>query len=1131
MAAAGATTARSLNLVLSLVRALCAAGLACGFVGCTSPVPNVAPQPLPRCPVTGVTAAEEQALQGADAGAQESARVAPGASSGAIPSTAAGTSTSAATSAATSATSGATSSAAQTAAQTAAPTASTSAAPSASTSAAPSTASSAAPRTASGAASSAQEDAGDSARARPSVEGAAHALEEREAPPHLRAEVFSDPVKWEWSVREYARDFEARSGVLFAARESEDPQLQRFVLEVLARVASSSPAQRRLVGRMAMIYLLGQSDSSVRADVRLAQMEALCSTRTGVRLTDCWPAETSAAAVDSNALASAHASPRLREASARALRFFGADEAEHWLLELSADSDPRVRAAAVASLALRIADGVAPPHTLVNLWRTLASPSARSTQVEALLVFEAARLPLPALDALVQSLREEEASLDGTLVGGALEALRIRAGAEADAASLLAAWIDGSDEARALRGMFLRAAREDLARGGRLAALVGERLADAPSEEHFEALFEIALEALDPRELAALALRAPRFDESRRAQLWERLRGRAIDWTPAQLAPWLDPSARELETRRAVTDWIGAAAVARRSPVLENALRVALKDPALDVAWVAFIGLCDVDDAARWDNELHAAWRRFDGDVQLELAARLPRSRPLAAFRGDVLRLGALGGDAQRTALELAAPFGPDAELASSLAEWIERARSEWSSEPVDRAAELRLAGLARTYAKLAPDGGEGLLEQLTLWAAGRSDEVGKVSLALLGRRPSTQTRLERWLAAEVPSRLRIEAALALAVAGQSAAGEWLRRDFATSDLQLKGRTVDALGALGDEPSRAFLAALALDPRAEQQLRLRALEVAARLEPPLLETLAAATHDKQHELALGAWKPYLAAGGDVARAALRARIEALRAAPPDGDAELRAAELGELFRRAAEAALFDDELVAAWRARLDAQAAADLRERFDAQSEPRVEFSYGPELAYGRRLARERRLLAALARDERWRWWDASALEALGAAAAEEGDDATAQTLLEAAHVALLGEPRGTLRENRLFALRFRQLALAEQRADWAACEHFAAELFDAVRTRGVGERTFERLFGGLEPRERVDGVARLGAALHLARARVALASGSLEAAGAARDAAATFATRSTVAEAALANFEREWDARAPRER
>ncbi|MBL8802530.1 MAG: hypothetical protein JNN27_11065 [Planctomycetes bacterium] len=1084
-----------MSLGLSLARACCAASLVCGFVGCTSPVPNLAPPAVPRCPVTGVTVADEQALQSADSGAQAPERVQQGAASSTASSE------------------------------------SSSPSPSATASESSGTASGAVSGAVSGATPSAQEDARDSARARPSAESAERALEERETPPHLRAEVFSDPVEWEWSVREYAADFEARAGALFAARESEDPQLQRFVLEVLARVASSSPALRRSTAEVAVAYLLGQSDSSVRADVRLAQMEALCSTRTGVRLTDCWPAETSAAAVDSNALASAHASPRLREASARALRFSGANEAEHWLLELSADSDPRVRAAAVAALALRIADGAAPPHTLVDLWRTLSAPGGRSTQLEALLVFEAARLPHTALDALAQTVREEDSGSEGTLVGGALEALRIRAGAAGDDACLLAAWLDGSDDARALRGMFLRAAREDLARGGPLAALVGERLAGAPSEERFDELFEIALEALDPRELAALALRAPRFDEARRAQLWERLRGRAIDWTPAQLAPWLDPSARELETRRAVTDWIGAAAVARRSPVLENALCVALQDPSLDVAWVAFIGLCDVDDAARWDNELHVAWRRFDEDLQLELAARLPRSRPLAAFRGDVLRLGALGGDAQRTALELAAPFGPDAELATSLAEWIERARSEWSSEPVDRAAELRLAGLARTYAKLAPDGGEGLLEQLTQWAAGRSDEVGKVALALLGRRSSARARLESWLAAEVPSRLRIEAALALAAAGQSAAGEWLRRDFATSDLQLKGRTVDALGVLGDEPSRAFLAALALDPRAEQQLRLRALEVAARLEPPLLETLAEATRDRQHELALGAWKPYLAAGGDEARAALRARIEALRAAPPDGDSELRAAELGELFRRAAEAALFDDGLVAAWRARLDTQAAADLRERFDAQSEPRVEFSYGPELAYGRRLARERRLLAALTRDEHWRTWDASALEALGAAAAEEGDDASAQTLLEAAHVALLGEPRGTLRENRLFALRFRQLALAEQRADWAACEHFAAELFDAVRTRNVGERTFERLFGGLEPRERVDGVARLGAALHLARARVALAAGSFEAASAARDAAATFAARSAVAEAALASFDRESESRAPRER
>lgn len=929
----------------------------------------------------------------------------------------------------------------------------------------------------------------------------------------------SDPIAREWKLREFACD-PARIGEGLEFDGREQPQRPRWVYETLARAQRAAPSEelRRL------LLQVGCFRAGERADVALARVEALCAARTGVRFTDCWPS-TDPSPAPAAGYEHRHALPLLRVASARWMRFEPRDElARPELLELLRDTDERVALEAWTSLALRVLEGTSPFDSLAIGWSAMLEREEQRSLVDAIVALETVRAPIAALDALASAAHGGE-----RVWCGAIEALRALEGARPDAERMLAAWLLLDGETQPLREVFLRGARSALVRGDGLGGVAFELLARATDENERGRLLDFALEALDAPQFAALALRSNAFDEPRQAELWERFRGRSIDWTLAELEPWLDPAARALSVRLAVVEWLGAEAVAAQHASIEAALARALLDPELEVARGAFHGLCDVADPTPWGAQLHRAWLRFEDSERLTLAARLPRKRPLPEFRSDWVALGARGGEALDVVIELVTAFAPDAQLASEVERWIDATLRAWPANAKDRAAELTLAALTRAYGRLAPETSTRRLDELARWANPVSDEVGKVALFALGQSAEGRARLAHWLTEQAPSRLRIEAALMLAPHGDPRAATFLRSGFERLDLQLKARSVEALVAHGGGDSLEFLSAFALDPRAEQQLRLRALEVLSRRAPVNVGLLAATTRDASFEIALEAWWLYARTGERVAREDLRARLGQLALAleaRPGADHAMLVAERAQLLRVAAELELVDEALTREWRRPLDLQAESDLRERFSAPTEPRPDFSYGAELAFGRTLAKLRQLGAALGDDPRWRRWDASVLEALGASACEEGELATGRSLLAAAHIALLGEPDGELRRNREFQMRHRSLAAAEQAGDWDACARLSAAHLDDLRTRRVGARTAERWLGAWDPFARIDGVARLECALQLALARRALASGDLLAARVHRDFAARPAERSAVAADAFERFELEFQAK-----
>ncbi len=912
----------------------------------------------------------------------------------------------------------------------------------------------------------------------------------------LEDAVLSDPIAREWLVRELAADPNAHAERLGELVASDSPQRARFAYDVMRRGLVAAPSSELAV----MAIQLGlMRHPEERADVRLARLEALAATRIGATFTNCFALEREMLVHSLLGYAHEHRAPWLRAASARALRFEARDDwARPALTALLADGEEEVRREALAALGLRIVEGASGFDVAAQMWNAVAGLEDPHEQVEAVKLLEALRLPPGALDEMAWVAGESP-----TPLRAALEALRSCAGASPDAGILIEGWLALEGPSTGLRELLALGARHEQARrrmqeGEPMRSTLVKRLAAESDSATRDALIALALDAVDVRDLAIVVQGSLRFDDAFRVLLFERMRGHSVDWTRQALAAWLDPELRSTELRLAVVDWLGAAAVGAQARELEAALVLALADPDIEVARLAFAGLCDVADPWTWSAALRRAWLRFDDSEKLVLAARLPRARAWTDLRDEFVRLSESDAQARGELLELLAAFAPDADLAQRVNAWIAAELESWSDASPQRAQEARIAGLTRALARLAPEEAVEELDALASWSADRSDEVGKLAVFALGQTSAGRVRLPRWIDAKAPSRLRIEAALMLAPHGDAAAEASLRSDFAHSDLALQGRIVDALATFDSPAAQEFLRELAFDEHAELQVRLRALERVASGSPERTRVLEAATWDSHLEVALAGWRLYASEGGAVARAALSERLlelgRRLRGAAT-ADRALLEAERNELLRVAAQVELVEPELFVEWRARLDAQAEGDLRERFVDDSEPRPDFAYGPELAFARALASQRRLAAALALDSRWRRWDAAVLESMGALACDAGELAAGRDLLAAAHIALLGELDGDLRRKRLFLLRQRQLAASESAGDWEPFAYFAAEQLDAARTRRVGSRTLESALGPRDPLAQVDGVVGLERASFLVRARLACESGELEAA------------------------------------
>jgi hypothetical protein len=401
---------------------------------------------------------------------------------------------------------------------------------------------------------------------------------------------------------------------------------------------------------------------------------------------------------------------------------------------------------------------------------------------------------------------------------------------------------------------------------------------------------------------------------------------------------------------------------------------------------------------------------------------------------------------------------------------------------------------------------------------------VAKRALALLAALPAGRTLLEPWLAAERPSRLRSEAAIGLAGAGDERAGAVLAQTYTLCDATLRARALRAIAPLSGAGARALALAVLRSPGESEELARLAVEWFARHGPSelLVQSLDGAREPERVDALLAALGRRAGAGDAAARAALAAEFERCASAlDPD---ELEVARLESVLAAAAEGGLAARELRGDWLARPwggagGARQAADLRARFRGERLAAPTFLYRGELALAGSFAARGELGAELARRDGLAELDARFTAHLGLSALGREADA-ALRLLDLARVGLAGEDPGEdgpaveleLRRARIDACeaagRFELQARALERlaADWRGLR------LDARGSEAwLGEHAPAR---GLEPR------ARLESALWQARAWAARAEGEPEEARALAREAALRVGRSRAARAAQDRLE-----------
>ena len=698
-------------------------------------------------------------------------------------------------------------------------------------------------------------------------------------------------------------------------------------------------------------------------------------------------------------------------------------------------------------------------------------------------------------------------------------ALRLRwsdasASAPSELARIATAW-PGPERHEEL---FTAAARVSRAPGSALGAALLETLGASTDELRCLALLRGSLEALPAGEVVAWMRERPETAARLGGSLFEALALHAGELGPEHLAPWLEPRT-PLDDRRAVVALLRTLLVDERRAEFGTLLVRALEDAHREVVDDAFVALCDARPVEPWIEPLYRRWRTVDARRAESLLAELPRGVRLEPFQSELCAIASLGGASGAAALELLAPLAPDAGIAAIARERLDEELSALERLGL-RATELRAAALVRALHEQAGPSAHAELERVMQRTRERA-EVSKVAAWALGQDPAGRERLAKWIAPDVPRRLRIEAALARASWGDPRAVTALRDDWPACDFDLRTRALRAVDASGTEAGLALLRRVALESSEDDLHRELALDLLAARKPAEVDTLAAVALDRNLDLRRHALLALGTCGDARAIAWLRSRLAA-------HDGELSTPELRtirELEREAiwmslAAAQALDARLVAAWLAApLDA-AHAQLRARFQGRAQGGTEFSWRAELAVGEELARSGALPEAL--DRAGPWWncDARLLAALGERALARGDLTSARRLLTAAAVGLCGEAEGEEREQRLFEVRCSLLAV------WDALGAFAehgALVRRLVREERLGRgphRAFERVFGSFDPARGIDGLARLEASAPTLRARVLASRGELDAAREAAAEAAALAGHSSAARATLAELE-----------
>jgi len=830
---------------------------------------------------------------------------------------------------------------------------------------------------------------------------------------------------------------------------------------------------------------------------------------------------------------------------ARTIARSGADSAE--LESLADDSDSRV---AEVALAEWMQASGRDDQRVAQSWMRAFDRAGSGADEREVRLFELLELAPHGLalaervEGLAAAHDKSNAAASRRLEALSLASLARQAGSldSADLDRLAASWDAVSRSSPGARALLVRAART-------LGPALGERLlaeacSHAEEVDIASSCLAGAVESLDAAHL--LESVAPRLREQPALAelLLDSLRGRVDSWEPQALVAWLAPGmapSQRAHTLLVVAETFRQNADPGSATILERALDDS--DPA--IASEAFQGLAGAPDPTPWMESLHRCYARHSPAWQRERLADLSREIAWKPFRADLLELASRSRTASARVAELLAPFQGDLEVADALREWLEQDLSRLRESPrggleSEESSELisSVLSLVRALNLVAGERATASLEEALVSSRGRSLELGKTTIYQLGRSELGRRGLVRWLSHETPSRLRAEAALALAPhPGREAAIRVLLEDYAHYDEDLRSRALRAFAMADDETSAQKLASVAraqASGAAEMITAVECLCARARRAKPIVEQLFAWLDDGalDSELRTLIIVELARAGDESVLARLAQRLAGIESFRDSGEPKSPRAEERALERETLITALAVADSVAAIEARTAfvsplERAASDLAARSSGQHRAEVEFTSRAELGLVAALARAGRLEHALDTVAGWRGLDArflleSAARADGAAAKSAGGLSAGEQLALAAAVGLGGEVEVDDTSRARFEARRRALEGARERGDHAAFAARGAATLHDLRAGTISTRIFARAFGDFDPGHGVDGLAKLECDVHLARARVALGLG--DRATAARELGLARAARgaSKAAMDAVASFERE---------
>lgn len=951
--------------------------------------------------------------------------------------------------------------------------------------------------------------------------------------PALAVQATSEPpedVQREWLVRAWALFPERSERAIAEALASEDWHERLLALEALARSPGAVRLARERWGDAVDAALLDP-----RPNIRTAALELRTLIAPGRPLepetlaalaADPWPECAEALAVHLGRVQAASDEPRA---------------ATDTLLGLAGGGDPLLARRARLEL---LGAGVGAWHAQRD-W--IAADASGRRLVRAFTALTRAGAPPP----LIAGLREAFGERVG--LAALVEALAWRSGQPFDRRRLAAGWASASIRSAELDPSLAHELRVELARtsrlgdpelggllleragelaSGRSGALLDREEGLAPDEraEAAALLVEAGAHALLP---AAAVEHARALPADLAGAAWRHVAPRAQSWDADSVSAWLTPEVpRELreEVARSVHDAFDRTRDAGSEAILGQFLH----DPDTSLRRLAFRWLCAAEGIARRLEGLRVAWLACGPEERLERLRWLPRSTAPAPFREDLIALAEQSATRTPSVLELLALFEGDAELGRQVEGWLDEelrglaAATELASFQAD---EWRAKGLVRTLGRLASPGAEdaiaaALARSIAVGpaptAGGEHDaEVPKTCAYWLGRSEAGRRALERALERPVPSRVRIEATLALALDVQHAARAgraivMLLDDWGGCDAELRGRILNACGGSADPQAGRFLEQVARDPAAALSERVAAVSaLARRRDVAAIERALNACEDQLRDWdVLRACLHALAGlGSEGARSVLRAWVEGAAARGPAGEEAAQLARDG--LAALAAAGPLPPELAARaldWPRRA---ASADLTARFAERRLPAVEFRWRSELELGAYSSRHSALGAVLAACHGWWEMDGRLLLALGQAARGAGEREAARELLRGAWVGLLGEPPSRERDKLLGTALLDLFVIAGEEHDWEAFV-FWCDKWLAVERSGDGTfRVFERHAGSFDPHEEVDPHARLVSARAQALAWAALERGDAELAAVLARRAALHARGSSAARAA----------------